>query len=182
MPNVKELEQAFRVYFDEIEQCKASGTRWALLHVVFSLPDICGALESESGWATAPKYVEWCRGYLPAGLPTPEDYRDLRDRVLHQGRTLTASGRYYKFVRPSPGTSVHRHTYSDVIVLVVDDLAAEMVAGIKTWFRTLQEPGAAGRRANVANNLRSLVVVTEQELPGAGGIIVSATHTATGTS
>src|SRR5262249_41367864 len=77
----KELEHAFSVYFAEMERCRRGATYWALLHVVLALPDICAALESENSWATGEKYVEWCRQYCPSGVPSPEDYRDLRNLV-----------------------------------------------------------------------------------------------------
>lgn len=39
-----DLEQAFQVYFEEMDRCKAGQCHWALLHLVLVLPDICGAL------------------------------------------------------------------------------------------------------------------------------------------
>ena len=182
MPSVEELHEAFRVYFEEIERCRVGDCYWALLHVVVSLPDICSALESENGWATEKKYVKWCTDYCPAGLPTPEEYREIRDRVLHQGQTRTKAGRFYKFTKPTPrGGRVHRLVYgSDVVVLDVGELANEIVAGIEKWFRALQQPAAKDRRANVRKNLPTLVTVKEQEMPGISGVTFSVTHTSTG--
>lgn len=182
MPSVSELKEAFRVYFEEIERCRVGDCYWALLHVVVSLPDICAALESDTGWAKPEKYVKWCTDYLPPGLPTPDEYREIRDRVLHQGQTRTKAGRFYKFTKPTQqGGRVHRLSYgsSDVIVLDVGELAKEMVTGIETWFRALQQPDAAERRANVKRNLPTLVTVKEQQMPGISGITFNVTHTST---
>jgi hypothetical protein len=79
-----------------------------LLHVVVSLRDICGALESNNGVATVARYKEWCRRY------SPQDYWEIRNRVLHQGRTKTAAGRVYKFTR------VHRAVWAPDDVVALD--------------------------------------------------------------
>jgi len=181
MPTGSELERAFQVYFEEIERCQKGDSYWALLHVVVSLPDICAALESENGWATEEKYVDWCRRYCPSGMLAAEDYRDIRNLVLHQGRTRTRGGRYYKFTKlTARGGRVHRLVYGgDVVVLDVGELAKEMTTGIRAWFTDLQNPAAQNRRDNVKKNLPSLVTVKEQELPGISGITFNVTHTST---
>ena len=89
---VARLESAFHVYFDEIERCRRAEAYWALLYVLVSLPDICGALESENGWATEKKYLV-DREVLPdrhadrAGLP-PDP------------RHCSSSGAYANHCRP----------------------------------------------------------------------------------
>jgi hypothetical protein len=173
MPTVNELEKAFAVYFDEIDRCRQAGAYWALLHVVVALPDICGALESDNGWATGEKHIEWCARYWRPGdgCLSPDDYRDIRNIVLHQGRSVTKQGRFYKFTRPTALGVFHRNSSctssGDVVVLDVGELAAELVDGIRAWFRDLQTDGA--RRANVAKNLPKLVIVETREVPGIGG-------------
>ena len=181
MPNEDELERAFRVYFEEIERCRTSDCYWALLHVIVSLPDICGALESENNWATEDKYVAWYQAYLPNWGMTPKDYRDIRNLVLHQGQTRSRSGRYYKFTKPNQrGMSAHRVTSGgEVMVLDVGKLATEAIEGIRRWFRDLQGARAKDRHANVTKNLPSLVTVKEQELPGITGATFQVTHTTT---
>jgi len=164
MPTVPQLEQAFRVYFDEIERCRSNGCYWALLHVVVSLPDICAALESENNWATEKKYVGWCDNHLPNPGLSAEDYREVRNLVLHQGQTLSRSGRYYKFT--SKAGPAHRTKYDEIMILGVDELTTEMLVGIRKWFVALQKQGAAEFKANVAKNLPTLVTVKEQRLPG----------------
>lgn len=181
MVSVDELETAFQVYFDEIERCRTSGTYWALLHVLVSLPDICAGLESESGWATAAKYVAWCECYCPLDGLTAEGYREIRDKVLHEGRTLTESGRLYRFTRPeASGDRFHRRLAADgVMVVDVDELATEVAASVRKWFADLQGEAAASRRVNVARHLPSLVMAQNQELPGSGGVTYAVTHTCT---
>jgi hypothetical protein len=180
MPTVPELEQAFKVYFEEIEGCRARDCYWALLHVVVNLPDICGALESLGGETTPNRYKDWCKRYRPSGL-TGDEYWEMRNRVLHQGRSKTASGRFYKFTKPAPdGSHAHRTTPSpDVMVLDVGELAKEMISSIQKWFVDLQGLDAE-RRNNVTKNLPSLVTVKTQALPGITGVITA--YNVTGTS
>jgi hypothetical protein len=45
MLTLADLEQAFKVHFDEMEKCEDKKCYWALLHLVVILPDICGALD-----------------------------------------------------------------------------------------------------------------------------------------
>jgi hypothetical protein len=148
MPTPDELEKAFSVYFDEIDRCRRAGAYRSLLHVVVALPDICGALESESGWATPEKYVAWCARYCPTNdVVTAEDYKDIRNVVLHQGRSVTTQRRFYKFTRPTAsGTRVHRYVYDgDVVVLDVGELATEVIAGIHGRFAISRQTQRAWR-------------------------------------
>jgi hypothetical protein len=167
MPTLDELEKAFAVYFNEIDRCRQAGGYWALLHVVVALPDICGALESENGWATQAKYADWCARYwCPGGILLAEDYREIRNVVLHQGRSVT-KGRIYKFTSGKPHQ--HRHVYDgNVVVLDVGELATEMVASIHAWFVDLQTD--ATRQANITKNLPMLVKVEERAVPGSADV------------
>jgi hypothetical protein len=45
MKTAADLEQAFSVYFTEMESCENAGCYWALLHLAVILPDVCGAFE-----------------------------------------------------------------------------------------------------------------------------------------
>ena len=108
MPTRDELEKAFSVYFDEVGRCRKAGCYWALLHVVVALPDICSAMESENGWATEKKYIEWCERYCPGGVLSRDDYRDIRNVVLHQGRTRSR-GRGTAVDLPTCGVPGQKH-------------------------------------------------------------------------
>lgn len=87
IPTLDDLEKAFAVYFEELESGAGRPTRTGPSCTSSSrCPDICGALESENGWAPEKKYVDWCGRYWCAGdgVLSPEDYRDIRNFVLHQ--------------------------------------------------------------------------------------------------
>jgi len=57
-----DLEQAFRLYFAEMEQCTTAGHHFALLHVIVALPDVCAALEDPDA-PVAQRYEAWCGRY-----------------------------------------------------------------------------------------------------------------------
>jgi len=58
-----DFEQAFSLYFKEMDRCVAMGCYWALLHVLLALPDVCAALEAPQA-TVRERYTEWCRRYL----------------------------------------------------------------------------------------------------------------------
>ena len=186
MPNeditIATLEQAFSVYFDEMERCRRGECYWALLHVIVTLPDICAALESDDGRTSGPKYMSWCDRFTPTDIMNGADWWEVRCLVLHQGRTKTRDGRFYKFIKPTAAARVHQTVWGsrDTIALDVAEMSNEMIKSIRAWFQYLQGPYIEDVRANVKKNLGSLVIVREAELPGISGVSFTATHTATG--
>ena len=163
MPTQSELENAFQVYFDEIQRCIDCKCYWALLHLVTVLPDICGAIESDDGEASGPHYKDWCSRYLADTMMSSEDWYGIRCVVLHQGRTLANRGQYaaYSFSQPNArGSVVHRNVTDNgnarQLHLDVVELAREVVAGIRRWFGDVQANTHPSRSSNVARNLPSL--------------------------
>jgi hypothetical protein len=54
---------------------------------VLVLPDICGALDSDNGRASGPKYKDWVRKNVPQQAGQAEEIYGLRCSLLHQGMT-----------------------------------------------------------------------------------------------
>jgi len=186
VPTFDQLEEAFRVYLDEMDRCVQGKCYWALLHLAVVIPDICGALEAQNGEATKAGYVDWCGRMFPPSPPAPllpDDRYVIRCILLHQGRTLASKGQYayYKFTPPPPiGVRVHGTQFaSDQITLDVVEMAEETKRALRKWFQDLQDPTEAQRAAGVAKNLSALVTVKPQPVPGTGGFIVNVTHTST---
>jgi len=150
-----ELEHAFALYFSEMDGCSAGGLRWALLHLLLVLPDICAALESADARTNGPRYVSWCRRYFTHPNFTAEEVYGLRCRILHQGHAL-GEDRYktYSFATSS-NASVHRYvTNGDNITLDPAELKGDLRAGMRKWFADLQQDAATA--AIVQRNLPSL--------------------------
>lgn len=189
---IPELEHAFRVYFADIERCLHAGAHWALLHMLVSLPDVCAALQASTGKTNERFYREWCRAFCTRwDWMTDDDYWEIRNRVLHQGRTVgtTAQGRerrYYKFLTTGPeGGAAHLEVGGaggQLAVFTVQTFTAAMIDSVKTWFGALQHQANATQLAFVAGHLPQLVTVQEQLLllPGVGPMTVDVMLTSTG--
>jgi len=171
-----DFEQAFSLYFKEMDRCVAMGCYWALLHVLLALPDVCAALESPKA-TVRERYTDWCRRYLnpPFSHLTPEEFWELRNAILHQGQALGGSkGRRYSTFSfaTTADLSVHGVVIADNITLHPQQLVSEMKSAIRRWFADLRDPSNAPRQATVKGNLRFLVREQMKEHPTGSGIVV----------
>ena len=76
------------------------------LFVTLAVPDICAALDSDTGEASAVKYKRWFDsnlGSLYGEAFTGEDCYHFRCSLLHQGTTQHPKGRYARVVFLEPG-------------------------------------------------------------------------------
>ncbi len=170
-----ELENKFTIYFEEVSRCLKHRCGWSLLHLMLALPDVCGALESDDGVATGPRYKDWCRRYLTDPLLLPAERWDLRCVLLHQGRTLSGGGpaiRYqrYTFAQPEEeGPTGHRVEGGTTLHLDVRTMAFEVTRVMRQWFDELECGTDPVRSRNVERNLPSLAVVSPIFLKGPKG-------------
>ncbi len=166
-----DLDRAFELYFNEMDRCLSAGCYFALLHVIFALPDVCAALESPHGRTSGDSYQDWCRRYLNEPLLSPYEFYKLRCALLHQGQAL-GTGRYstYSFAVEAR-TSLHRYlvTSEQNITLDPRQMVADMKRAIREWFTDLRTPVNAAMLATVRVNLRSLVREQQKTIPGLGG-------------
>jgi hypothetical protein len=84
MLDVKALEAAFNLYWEDIDQYEKVNAYWSLLHVTVCIPDICSALESNNCEATGLKYKKWCKRFLADRKLTAKERYRMRCKVLHQ--------------------------------------------------------------------------------------------------
>jgi hypothetical protein len=167
-----ELQNAFALYFAEIDRCLNAKCYWSLVHLLIVLPAICAATETQSG--EAGDYTNWCRRYFPKDPKfTDQDRYGIRVALVHQGRTtVDHRGQYgsYTFVGPTE-PSVHltvRNFGADGKNLTIDvgQLASDTKRAIEAWFTDEQN----GRRTYIAPNLPMLARQGIAEMPGATGI------------
>lgn len=169
---IQQLEETFAVHLPDLERVRSSKCYWPDLHVVLTLPDICGALESSDGVATGARYRDWCARNLPKTLLTPADRYKIRCSVLHQGSSLPDTPSQYasvSFVDPdhAPGGAHGQLTTNPDglnITLDVAMLADEMAAGLRHWFAWLQAVENGPVLANVVRNLPTLVRVQPKQI------------------
>lgn len=158
------FEDTFKMYLDEIDRCVEGKCYWALLHLVLVLPDVCAAMETDSGTTEGKLYREWCEKYLADPLVTPEDWYQMRCGVLHQGRTIDdkQKSQYTRFAfnQPSVGI-VHRnvmHTEQDKILqLDVGEMANELRVAMNKWFEVLSKNEDPRIVRNVTHHVEALV-------------------------
>ncbi len=166
-----DLEQAFRVYFAEMERCASAGHYFALLHVIVALPDVCAALE-DPGASVMQRYEAWCGHYHRQELLSPVEFYDLRCTLLHQGQAAgRGRGRYKTYSFPvHPGISMHRVIPTEAnIALDPRQMAVEMSQAIEAWFADLRRPENASRLQAVRANLPLLVREQLKSIPGFEG-------------
>jgi hypothetical protein len=166
-----ELTTAFKTYWDDMDRCRRAKAYWSLLHVTVCLPDICAALQADDGETTGGKYKDWCKNNLDGSMLTEDERRDMRNKVLHQGRALTKVSKRYKrfaFGQPASNGKVdHLRVEVETLHLDVGELAKEMQQAVESWIQKLEENPRSPEAKNVGKNLPSLVRVTESKIPTA---------------
>lgn len=79
-------------FIRQIRLASGAGLYYLALWGALTLPDICGALGSENGRATGPKYKAWIEEFIPALKDGAADIYGLRCSMLHQGRAAPHGG------------------------------------------------------------------------------------------
>src|SRR5262245_25330725 len=186
-PTEADLENAFRAYFDEMDRCKKHKCYWALLHIVVALPDICAALQSNTGDAgDGGPYRAWCKNNFSRSYLSSEDRYQIRCALLHQGRTIPRGGRYrsYSFVQPSPSGEIAHNLVTPGegnMTLDVGEMARDTKTAMVTWFKRLQRPENASPLANVERHLPYLAREKPKSFPPSTVISVNTTFSSTST-
>src|SRR5690625_2090972 len=93
-------------FLSQIAEGLESGLYQLALSLTLCLPDICGALESENGYATGTKYKAWFDRYVKQKYPntlTADDCYYFRCSFLHQGTTEHKKSNYKKIIFTEPG-------------------------------------------------------------------------------
>lgn len=124
----------------QIETALDSDLYYVALFASLSLPDICGAIESEDGRATKEKYEEWFDKYVGHKCPfiTGEDCYRFRCSLLHQGSSQHPKGTYSRviFVEPSATTNVfHCNILNDALNVDVRIFCADILSGVEQWLQ-----------------------------------------------
>lgn len=167
-----DLERGFKTYFEEMDRCREAKCYWALLHVVVMLPDVCAALESESGEAGGGgPYIAWSKANFTGHYLSAADRYEIRCALLHQGRTTVDAGRFasYSFVQPSASGEVAHNWVTPEdrnITLDVGEMARDTTAAIRSWFEKLQLPENSRKLKNVERHLHWLAKEKPKTLPG----------------
>ena len=176
------LSSAFSTYWQDMNLCRANKAYWCLLHVTICLPDICAALQSNTGETSGGLYKKWCDQFLNDPRLTGAEAWEMRCKVLHQGRaTTTKPGRYYGFAFGQPalnGTVDHKRINGNVLHLDVGMFSDEMKQAVEKWIHHIESNLQSTQAVAVEKNLSSLVKVTSVRIrapsgPSGGGFQIS---------
>lgn len=149
-----ELEMILR----EIEGALDAELYYLALMLGLAIPDICGALENESGWSTRDRYKAWYDAHLASLFPfmTADDCYSLRCGVVHQGRMGLKNKQTYSrviFTLPVPGGNVvHGGSINDVLQFDAVWFCRDIIKAARQWFWNAQTRPVV--RRNLPNMVR----------------------------
>lgn len=118
------------------------------MYVSLSLPDICGALESDNGVATGNKYKDWFNKYVAHAYTnkdreifTAEDCYYFRCSLLHQGTTYHPKSTYIRilFVEPDARNNIyHNNIFENALNIDVRIFCRDIISGAEKWLAGIE--------------------------------------------
>lgn len=126
------------------------------LYASLTIPDLCGAMESDDGQATKTKYIAWFDNYVASkyfacgnATLTGEVCYFYRCAVLHQGRAQHPKLGFSRilFVEPGATTNVfHNNVLNDALNIDASIFCNDVLAGANAWLHVAESS------ANYKNN------------------------------
>jgi hypothetical protein len=128
-----------RELLQQIEVALEARLFYLALYISLTLPDICGAIDSNSGLATGKAYKDWFKTYLGTKfLPklSAEDCYYFRCSLLHQGTSYHPHSSHDRiiFIEPdaNPGT-IHLCGFNGALTIEVRLFCLDVVDGVRNW-------------------------------------------------
>lgn len=128
----------------QIEGSITSGSYLLGLYVSLSLPDICGALESDNGQASGVKYKAWFDKWVAPkyhGLLSGDQCYSYRCGVIHQGRSTHEKLGYSKivFLEPSDNMTLHSNILNDAYNIDLKIFCNDIVQSVRAWLISVEK-------------------------------------------
>lgn len=114
------------------------------LFVALTIPDICGALESNNGNASGKKYKNWFNKYVFSkynGIITADDCYHFRCSLLHQGITLHPKSNYTRilFIEPGATTNIlNLARINGTLTIDVNIFCKDIVDSALVWLKDME--------------------------------------------
>ena len=117
------------------------------LYVTLTIPDICGALESNNGQAQKSKYTSWFDRYIGPqyqGFLTADDCYSFRNSILHQGSSQPQHPRastYSRILFVEPGAysgTLHSNVLEDALNIDVGIFCDDILTGAERWLAQVE--------------------------------------------
>jgi hypothetical protein len=129
-----------RDFLIQIKRALDENLYYLSLFSVLTIPDLCGALSSENGEASAEKYKTWFDKYVAAkynGFLLGEDCYRFRCSMLHQGSSQLSRSRYERiiFVEPSGSNNIimHNNIINNALNIDVRIFCQSMIDSAEQW-------------------------------------------------
>ncbi len=148
---------------NQIEGSLSSGLYFLSLYTALTIPDIAGALGSDNGIASGPKYAFWFEQWVrPRFLETvldsiPPEHRQhvkmdnpltgedcyhFRCSLLHQGSSQHPKSQFSRimFIEPSATTNiVHYGQLNDALCIDLNLFCREVISGARLWLKQAEQ-------------------------------------------
>jgi len=133
-----------RNFLSQIEISLQANLYYVSLFASLAVPDICGAINSESGKASGRKYVKWFDKHVGQKYPffTGKDCYRFRCSLLHQGSSQRSDARYSRilFIEPSATTNIsHNNILNDALNIDVRIFCLDIVEGAREWLGEVEQ-------------------------------------------
>jgi len=108
------------------------------LFAALAIPDICGALESEDGYANGSRYINWFESNVKTAesFLTGQDCYYFRCSMLHQGTTghPQSSFKGIAFIEPgSTSSTVHNCNFSGMYCIDIRKFCTDIINAADNW-------------------------------------------------
>jgi len=144
--NCRAILRGVDEFFTQVGIAANNGLYFLALAGALTIPDICGALESDNGWATGAKYAAWFDKHV-ASLHTPgwrsgepilsgETCYQFRCSFLHQGTTHHLASNYSRIMFVECGATsniFHMNVLNGALNIDVRLFCLEMVTAAQAW-------------------------------------------------
>ena len=138
-----------RDLLEQIERSLEQNLYYLALFGVLSLPDICGAVDSDNGEAERSKYIRWFEDHVGDRYKSQnqvflsgEDCYYFRCGILHQGSSQHPKSGYSRilFVEPSASSNVfHCNILNDALNIDVRIFCKDIVDGVRAWLGKVED-------------------------------------------
>jgi hypothetical protein len=134
-----------RNLLEQIQKGLENNLYFLSLFTALSMPDICGAIESQDGKSTSIKYEIWFNKYVASqyeGFLTGADCYKFRCSLLHQGSSQHYKSGYSRvlFIEPSNTTNVcvHKGNINDALIIDVCIFCRDIINGVNQWLKKVE--------------------------------------------
>lgn len=140
MENPEKAPHSFVFWINQIRDAGENHKIYFIaLTSALTIPDVCGALESETGVAKKEKYAAWFDTWVGPRYQNGFDGEyccGLRNTMLHQGRLNPEKQKFSRvaFVEPGAGVYMHGGTPNNILTIDLMTFVDDMTQGAIAWF------------------------------------------------